>query len=178
MMPRILEPRDSLEDSETYSATNSLIFGLLLLLVLVCCSSATLYYIRRRRMARSPAVLPVYTRQGHHRSPSIVTGPLYSSQDKVFVYDEKMNLISNSHGPITGPVPEIHITFPEEEGQQTSGRVVVVRITDSGSVGMEPLQQEQLPPYQRADSRFQSLEIDRLGGLREPQSQNPTGRWA
>lgn len=183
MAPQTLRFRDLTENPED-SATNSLVFGFLLLLLLVCCSSMTIIYIRRRRMVHTTPVLPVYARQGHHRSPSIAAGPLYSSRDKVFVYDEKMNLINNSHGPLNGPVPEIRITFPEEEGEQagqhSSGRVVVVRITDSGSVGMEPLQQEQLPPYQRGDDRFHSLEIDRLGGLREqqPQTHAPGSRWA
>ncbi|KAJ9650058.1 hypothetical protein H2198_010620 [Neophaeococcomyces mojaviensis] len=129
------------------------------------------------------AMLPTHRRPGHQRSLTITTTPAYTGQDKVFVYDEKMNLIANSGGPPNSPVPEIRITFPEEEGEQSghnkNGRVVVVRITDSGSIGMEPLHQEQLPPYQQADTaRFQSLEIERLGGLREREPQPPTHRWA
>lgn len=133
-------------------------------------------------MTQQMAVLPTHQRRGHHRSLTITTTPAYVGQDKVFVYDEKMNLIANSHGPPNSPVPEIRITFPDEvdtQGQKMAGRVVVVRITDSGSVGMEPLQQEQLPPYQQADSdRYQSLDLNRMGGLREGTSRPTQPRWS
>lgn len=71
----------------------------------------------------------------------------------------------------TSPLPEIRITFPEEEdeaGKRKSGRVVVVRISENGGVGLEPLNEDHLPPYQKSDAeRFQSLDLDRLGGLKE-----------
>ena len=73
--------------------------------------------------------------------------------------------------PPPSPVPEIRITFPDEEdmsGKRTSGRVVVLRIGESGAIGMEPVSHDALPPYQRDDAeRFQSLDLDRIGGLRE-----------
>ena len=69
------------------------------------------------------------------------------------------------------PVPEIRITFPEEEeegGRRKSGRVVVVRISETGGVGLEPYTDDHLPPYQNSDAeRFQSLDLDRIGGLKE-----------
>ncbi|MGY6405660.1 hypothetical protein, partial [Vibrio parahaemolyticus] len=75
------------------------------------------------------------------------------------------------------PVPEIRITFPEEEdesGKRKSGRVVVVRISEAGSVGLEPYN-DQLPPYQTSDAeRFQSLDIERMGGLKE---KDDAKRW-
>lgn len=73
--------------------------------------------------------------------------------------------------PPASPVPEIRITFPEEEdksGKRKSGRVVVVRIGENGGVGLEPYQEESLPPYQSGEfDRFQSLDLERIGGLRE-----------
>jgi len=78
--------------------------------------------------------------------------------------------MENSSSPPDSPVPEIHITFPEEEdeaGKRKSGRVVVVRISEGGGVGLEPYQ-EQLPPYQANEAdRFHSLDIERMGGLKE-----------
>lgn len=134
-------------------------------------------------MTQQAALLPTHQRRGHQRSLTITTAPTSVGPDRVFVYDEKMNLIANSHGPPDSPVPEIRVTFPDEvdqqSGQKMAGRVVVVRITDSGSVGMEPLHQEQLPPYQKSDTgRFQSLEIDRMGGLREGQAPAQQPRWS
>ncbi len=84
-----------------------------------------------------------------------------------------MNLIANSSSPPSSTVPEIRLTFPDDEGRadQSTGRVVVVHVTETGSIGMSPLQQEPLPPYQRSDAgRFQSIDLDRIGGLREKES--------
>jgi len=69
----------------------------------------------------------------------------------------------------TSPVPEIRITFPDEEGsKRNSGRVVVVRIGDNGGVGLEPLKEEGLPAYERGEGGgFKSLDLERIGGLKE-----------
>jgi hypothetical protein len=67
-------------------------------------------------------------------------------------------------------VPEIRITFPEEEdkdGRRVSGRVVVVQVGEAGVGFVRPLEQD-LPPYQsQATERFDSVDIDRIGGLKE-----------
>ena len=85
------------------------------------------------------------------------------------INNEKAAFLETDSAP-SSPVPEIRITFPEEEGHDTkrqSGRVVVVKISDKGGVGLEPYQ-EQLPAYQKEDgARFQSLDLDRIGGLKE-----------
>lgn len=174
-----LQSRDFDDD---YDSHNRLLFGFFVLLLVACLASATLVWLRRRRAAQQAALLPTHQRRGHQRSLTITTAPTYAGQDRVFVYDEKMNLVANSHGPPGSPVPEIRVTFPDEvdqqSGQKMSGRVVVVRITDSGSVGMEPLQ-EQLPPYQQADSgHFQPVELDHIGGLRENSAQPQQPRWS
>ena len=84
---------------------------------------------------------------------------------------EKSAFLDQSTSPPASPIPEIRITFPEEvedtTGKRKSGRVVVVRISDNGGVGLEPYE-EKLPPYQSSDSdRFQSLDLERMGGLKE-----------
>lgn len=166
---------------DAYGSSNELLYGFFVLVLFACLTSVTLLYFRRKRALRQVALLPTYQRRGHQRSLTITTTPVYASQDRVFVYDEKMNLIANSHGPPDSPVPEIRVTFPDEvdqqSGQKMAGRVVVVRITDSGSVGLEPLPQEQLPPYKQADDRLQSLDLDRIGGLRETNRPAPP-RWS
>jgi len=90
--------------------------------------------------------------------------------DSIVVYQEKQSLIANSEAPPTSPVPEIRITFPEElddGGKRKSGRVVVVRVGEH-SIGLEPVSEEKLPPYQQDESdRFQSLDLERIGGLKE-----------
>jgi hypothetical protein len=145
------------------------VFFTLLLVAMLC--SVALLLLRRKRLARQQAtLLPTHHQSSHHRSPSI-SNFNYGNNESVFVYDEKMNLIHNSSSPPSGVVPEIHITFPDEESKAglQKGRVVVVHITDSGSVGMEPLNHpDNLPPYQKEDAdRFQSLDLERIGGLKE-----------
>jgi len=95
-----------------------------------------------------------------------------------YVAQEKQTLIDNSFSPPGSPIPEIRITFPEEvdeAGKRKSGRVVVVRVGEH-TVGMEPVN-ENLPPYQQSESeRFQSLDLDRMGGLKEKESTDK--RWS
>lgn len=176
-----LHPR---QFDDGYDGHNGVLFAFFVLFMFGILTSITLVYFRRRRFAQQPALLPTHRGRGHQRSLTVTTAPMYAGQDKVFVYDEKMNLIANSHGPPDSPVPEIRVTFPDEvdpSGQKLSGRVVVVRITDSGSIGMEPLAQEQLPAYQHADpGRFQSLDLNRIGGLREGNAPGPATqpRWS
>lgn len=80
-----------------------------------------------------------------------------------------MLLATSDAPPPMSPVPEIRITLPEEmdhTGNRRSGRVVVVHVGES-TVGYEPYD-EKLPPYQHSESeRFQSLDLDRIGGLKE-----------
>ena len=45
---------------------------------------------------------------------------------------------------------------------------MVVRIGDKGDVGLEPYEEEQLPAYQqREGDEFKSLDLERIGGLKE-----------
>ncbi|PSN68451.1 hypothetical protein BS50DRAFT_573359 [Corynespora cassiicola Philippines] len=150
----------------------SLLIALLVLVVLGLALVGALFFLRNLRKARKQAEpeLPVYEkRQSNHRRLTITATPYGNGRESVLVYQEKQDLMANSSSPPASPVPEIRITFPDEvddAGKRQSGRVVVVRVGDH-SVGMEPLQEE-LPPYQRdASDRFDSLDLDRIGGLKE-----------
>ncbi|KAI0480285.1 hypothetical protein GGR56DRAFT_671413 [Xylariaceae sp. FL0804] len=72
------------------------------------------------------------------------------------------------HSP--GNIPKIHITFPDEQdeyGHPKKGNVVVVRVGET-SVGLEPLNEEQLPAYEKeGNSGFYSIDMDKIGGLKE-----------
>ncbi|KAI1463326.1 uncharacterized protein F4812DRAFT_251536 [Daldinia caldariorum] len=67
-------------------------------------------------------------------------------------------------------IPEIHITFPDEQDEQghnKGGRVVVVRVGET-TVGLEPVKEEQLPAYEKESSTsFHSIDMDQIGGLKE-----------
>lgn len=155
-----------------------LLISLLVLVLLGLALMGVLAVLRRRRCGVDPE-LPVYNGQctRSSRRVTITAGPDGKTQS-VLVYDEKRNLMDHSSSPPPSPVPEIRITFPEEEdesGKRKSGRVVVVRISDAGSVGLEPYREE-LPPYQTLESgRFQSLDLERMGGLKE---KDDVRRWA
>jgi len=170
----------STDDNLPTYEMNHLVFVFSTLLLLAVLSSLLFYAMRRKRLAREAAVLPTYHQVSHHRSASISNFNTGHRNESVFVYDEKMNLIHNSGNPPTTAIPEIHITFPDDDeksGGNQKGRVVVVHITDTGSVGMEPLSRDNLPPYQKEDAdRFQSLDLERIGGLRE--KENSDRRWS
>ncbi|KAI5303607.1 RNA methyltransferase tRNA(m5U54)methyltransferase [Ascosphaera pollenicola] len=106
-------------------------------------------------------------------------------KESTYYLNENRNS-ARSDSPPPSDVPEIRITFPEEEddqGKRVSGRVVVVRIGESGGIGLEPLdekkeiemhgnryeekdfEKEGLPAYE--NSRLESLDLDRMGGLKE-----------
>ncbi|KAF2454497.1 hypothetical protein BDY21DRAFT_366259 [Lineolata rhizophorae] len=115
----------------------------------------------------------------NHRRLTITAAPYGRRSESIYVYQERQNLMDNSSSPPASPVPEIRITFPEEvdesTGKRQSGRMVVVRVGEHGGVGLEPVH-EDLPPYQQSDSsRFQSLDLNRIGGLKEKESEK---RWS
>ncbi|KAK6950492.1 hypothetical protein Daesc_008820 [Daldinia eschscholtzii] len=81
-------------------------------------------------------------------------------------------MLNDPNSPPYSPnnIPEIHITFPDEEDEQghnKGGRVVVVRVGET-TVGLEPVKEEQLPAYEKESSTgFYSIDMDQIGGLKE-----------
>lgn len=119
---------------------------------------------RNKNKKRQQDSLPSYQQDARRsliRSTLTINAPAY-------VEHEKQGLM-NEGSPPGSPIPEIRITFPEEVdegGRRKSGRVVVVRVGEH-TVGMEPVN-DNLPPYQQKDSdRYESLDLDRMGGLKE-----------
>lgn len=153
----------------------ALIVSLLMLVLLGLMLVGALIFLRNMRRARRDAEmkaqLPLYEKRQSHHSRLTITATPYKGRESVVVYEKEQLMRSNPDSP-SSPVPEIRITFPDEvdeSGKRQSGRVVVVRVGDH-SVGLEPVQ-EDLPPYQRdASDRFDSLDLDRIGGLKEKDS--------
>jgi hypothetical protein len=164
------------EDSGLSTTHVALLASLLILFILGLACIGALMFLRSIRKARKEAEavskLPLYEkRQSNQRGLTIKAMP-YRGRESVLVYSEKQDLMSTASSP-TSPVPEIRITFPDEvdeSGKKQSGRVVVVRVGEH-SVGLEPYNNDELPPYQRDSSdRFDSLDLDRIGGLKEKDS--------
>ncbi|KAJ5326377.1 hypothetical protein N7541_010784 [Penicillium brevicompactum] len=166
VLPRLVARDDS--DGGLSNTMLDLMIALLVLVLLGLALVGGLLILRRKKRNNRKNLLPVHNGESpaHRRRLTIST----NKSDSIMVYDEKRSLMENSDSPPPSPVPEIRITFPEEEdesGKRKSGRMVIVRISDAGSVGLEPCHEE-LPPYQSNDTgRFQSLDIERMGGLKE-----------
>ena len=165
----------------------ALLITLIVLLIISVLLAAALYVLRAKKRASlaSQAAQESFqtitfsqnqtSKHGHHRLT--ITTPLNPSSrsrshshrsSKTYVHDEK-ELPPGS----ASPLPEIRITLPEEEdncGKRKSGRVVVVRISDGGEVGLEPFHDEELPAYCSeggGGEKFESLDLERIGGLKE-----------
>ena len=161
-----LVARDSYDES--YSPTMAaLLIALVVLLIIALLCVVALYFMRwRKRSIRAGSLViddEEKSTSQHHR---VTVRP----HESIIVYQEKQSLIDNSEAPPSAnSVPEIRIHFPEEVdnlGKRQSGRVVVVRVGEH-SIGLEPVS-ENLPPYQKSESdRFQSLDLERIGGLKE-----------
>lgn len=155
---------DSLSDTHL-----TLLITLVMLALLGVASITGLLFLRSlrraRKMEQATLELPVYEKRQSNINHLTITAMPYKGRESVITYSEKQTLMDSP----TSPVPEIRITFPDEvdeSGKQHSGRVVVVRVGDH-SVGLEPLR-EDLPAYQQdASDRFDSLDLDRMGGLKE-----------
>ena len=177
---KLIVRRDNSDDNSLNPTVVNLLVALIVLLVVGMILAVALVLVRRKRKARKQQELPLYndkhSKSSNHRRLTIMASPP-SNSSPIYVNHEKQILMENSSSPPQSPVPEIRITFPEEDddaGKRKSGRVVVVRISESGSVGMEPCVEEKLPPYGQPDAdRFQSLDLERIGGLKE---QNSTGK--
>ncbi|MCJ1420365.1 hypothetical protein MMC32_006722 [Xylographa parallela] len=169
------------DDSSSQATLTPLVVNLLIALLVVTlvglCLIVTLFVLRTlRRKRQQQSELPYHTssqgsKKSNHRRLTITASPYGRKTESVFVYNEKQAFIDQSSSPPVSPVPEIRITFPEEvdtSGKRQSSRVMVVRISENGGVGLEPYQEESLPAYNSGDSdRFQSLDLERMGGLRE-----------
>ncbi|CEI38738.1 hypothetical protein FVEN_g4716 [Fusarium venenatum] len=162
----------------------NLMLGLLGLVFLGLILVAILFLFRRARLQKQAAAikseedgLPSYydsdsKRFPNHRGLTIET--THNGRSSVFVINQDGRpMLANPNSPPYSPdnVPEIHITFPDEQddqGRQQNGRVLVVRVGDNSAVGLEPMNDEQLPAYEKeAKGQFYSIDMDQIGGLKE-----------
>lgn len=168
----------SAEQASDNSKVVNLLIALLVLVFFGLLAFALLVLLRRNRRQKQmrEQTLPQYNdvkRTGNHRRLTIQTGSNGRSSIIVVGSNNKgQPMLANPHSPPHSPdnVPEIHITFPDEQDEQgrpKSGRVVVVRVGET-SVGLEPLNDEQLPAYEKeSKTQFYAIDIDKIGGLKE-----------
>lgn len=148
----------------------TLLIVLLALVVVALLLIAGLLFMRQRKRARKNS-LPRYSekRLSNASLSSSHRRVLARPSELVHVNQEKLAFIHGTNTPPDSPaIPEIRITFPDEKddaGKRISGRVVVVRVGDH-NVDLEPVTEDNLPAYAEKE-RFDSLDLDQIGGLVE-----------
>ncbi|KAI5864669.1 hypothetical protein GGS23DRAFT_595381 [Durotheca rogersii] len=136
---------------------------------------ALLVIVRRARRDRASQgeTLPQYNDIKHDdgRNTRHLTIQTPDGRSSIFVVNGRP-MLADPNSPPYSPnnIPEIHITFPDEQdenGRNKGGRVVVVRVGET-SVGLEPVRDEQLPAYSKeGGTGFYSIDMDQIGGLKE-----------
>ena len=166
------------EQTQQPTAEDHTINILLTVLTVVFCSmiffSVVLLFRRKQRSREinEKSQLPEYQGGANPHNLTIeTTHNGYSSC--VVIGRDGRPMLKNSSAPPNSPdnVPEIRITFPDEQdkqGQNQQGRVLIVRVGDNASVGLEPVQDDQLPAYEKeAKGQFYSIDMDQIGGLKD-----------
>lgn len=176
--------RRGLTDDSSSNVVNLLIallslvfFGMILLAMWI-----GLRRVRRQKAAREQTLLPQYQdevkRTSNHRRLTIETKGGGMGRSSVIIFKDGQPMLANPQSPPHSPdnVPEIHITFPDEQddqGRRKSGRVVVVRLSEGSNVGLEPVNDEQLPAYEKeSNTQFYSIDMNQIGGLKEKDRSN------
>jgi hypothetical protein len=130
---------------------------------------------RRNRMLQGQTLPSYYDASGAVKNPRGLTiETTHNGRSSVLhIGRDGQPMLPNPNSPPHSPdnVPEIRITFPDEQdaqGRHQSGRVLLVRVGENATVGLEPVQDEQLPAYEKeAKAGFYSVDMDQIGGLKE-----------
>jgi hypothetical protein len=156
-----------LRRSEDAASSNSTIVQLLTALVVISglglLIGGALMVVRRIKKKRNGPTLPTHT-----RNLTVTTIPFTSSGKRTSWFGSEKRNSGSRPGTPTSPVPEIRITFPEEEsadGKRKSGRVVVVQVGEAGAAFVRDIEPDNLPPYNKGE--FKSVDLSKVGGLKE-----------
>ncbi|KAI3337365.1 hypothetical protein HD806DRAFT_476435 [Xylariaceae sp. AK1471] len=170
----VLAARD-LSNSDSFDSTINAMIALLVIVLFGLLLAGALMVLRRLRQQQQllDQSLPMYNDIEHEagRNTRRLTIQTPNGKSSIVVVNGRP-MLADPHSPPHSPtnVPEIHITFPDEQdehGRQKNGRVLLVRVGET-TIGLEPLKEEQLPAYEKEGSNaFYSIDMDRIGGLKE-----------
>ena len=173
LVARSVTPRDDDGDGFDRDTINMMIIILSLVFFGLSLASILLYLrrVRQQRRMASASAPPAYKdlRPSHL---TIETTDKHGRSSMVVIGKDGEPMLSNPRSPPHSPdnVPEIRITFPDEmddTGKKQDGRVVLVRMGET-SVGLEPVDDEPLPAYEKeSNSQFYSIDMEKIGGLKE-----------
>ena len=151
------------------------LLGVAFFALLLVASLFMLRRMRRRQSGNPDETLPQYNDLKHDhidgRNANRLTIQTTDGRSSIVVVNGRP-MLADPNSPPDSPnnIPQIHITFPDEQddrGRRQSGRVVVVRVGDA-SYGLEPVKEEQLPAYEKeSKDGFYSIDMDNIGGLKE-----------
>lgn len=170
---------DGLDGSDNMINLLLLVLGLVFVALVLLSALFLFRRYRQQQRLRTKEVLPSYNDSEKPRGPPqglTIETKHNGRSSTIYISRDGAPMLSNPNSPPHSPdnVPEIHITFPDEQddqGKHKSGRVLVVRVGDNATVGLEPMQ-EQLPAYEKeAKGDFYSVDMDHIGGLKEKQYQ-------
>ena len=169
VIPQLVARSDnSMNTPMTPTMMNLLIALVILFAASLLCVGILLILRSRRKIKQSSEIV---NDQPQRPNSKISHRRLAANTSQINIYSsEKEMMLEREPDSPRSPVPEIRITFPEEDdngNKRTSGRVVVVSISERGGVGLEPYNDDHLPSYQRSEDRLESLDLERMGGLKE-----------
>ncbi|KAI2639917.1 hypothetical protein GGS26DRAFT_292529 [Hypomontagnella submonticulosa] len=168
----ILSRRDLSMGGESDTVINLMIAFLgIAFFALVMVALLVLLRRARREQQLQKDTLPQYNDIKHDHNTRRLTIQTADGRSSILVVNGRPMLADPSSPPYSpNNIPEIHITFPDEQdenGRNKSGRVLVVRVGET-TVGLEPVKEEQLPAYEKESSTgFYSIDMDQIGGLKE-----------
>lgn len=170
------------DDTGSNSTINMLVIVLAIIVALGVVLLGALLVLKKARQRQTlrdtspPQYNDVVQQDKNHHHLTIETR---NGRTSIIYNKDGKPMLANPNSPPDSPdnVPEIHITFPDEEadesGKRKSGRVVVVRVGDNATVGLEPLDEDDLPAYEKeSTSSFYSIDMDDIGGLREKERED------
>jgi hypothetical protein len=168
---------DSDNGSDTVINALLAVLGIAFFILILVSILLVLRRVRRKRQQQGQEpVLPSYNdvKNGHPNHRGLTIETTHNGRSSVlFIGRDGQPMLRTPSSPPHSPdnVPEIHITFPDEQdeqGRRKSGRVVVVRVGENATVGLEPMHDEELPAYEKeAKGQFYSVDMDQIGGLKE-----------
>ena len=179
--------RRGVTDVSISPLARNLILAIIVLLALILLGFGIFLILRSYRRRRFPsyntstAIAPLKPttttissthRNSHHRRHGAMATPPRLDLSATWSEKEMLFDAAAEKGPQTpdSPLPEIRITFPDEdeEGVKRAQKVMKVTVGEKGAVGLSPCEEaENKTLATPLGQKLETLDLDRIGGLKE-----------